>query len=170
MDTQLIVQPEGWLAYFGDIVMAPFMYALSVTWPCGTYERPQRTHRWNCIHLAVSDVKHLDREKMVHCKGVKHAMRRINPLFHLPLFGGWCDYVVVTPESTTFKWHIGWIAEDGVIGISRIPLTHCVRVLVGSGNVDFFGIATRSGVQISVTKFGGGVIGDGSIYRHFPLL
>lgn len=95
---RLAVQPEGLVGYIGDIAMAPLMYVLSGSWLSGKYERPQRTHLWNITRLSASDVKYLDREQMVCCEGVKGAMRRITPLFHLQLLGGWRDYVVVEPE------------------------------------------------------------------------
>ena len=171
------VRPERFVQYVADIALSPFMYALSGVWLSGTWEaakeKPQRTHRWNNTGLSSDDVVDLDRGKMVHCEGIPNAMRRINPIFHLPILGGWRDYVVLEPEygwNRQLKWHVGWIAEDGVSGVSRIPIVGPVRMTRGPGAVSFFGVLVGQGTQIVIRRIGTGRIGEGGQWARVPLL
>lgn len=107
----------------------------------------------------------------VFCAGDKSARVRFwlkIPLFHIPLFGGWKNYVVLQPADSDQGWHIGWLAHD-VAGVSRIKVRGPVRLLLGSGNVSFFGVNTE-GEQIKLCKIAQGRIGDGSTYAKTPLL
>ena len=165
MKAKLYVPPLGWLARLGDILMIPLMYVVS-----GTFrEIPQQTHRWNNQKLSFSEVEALDRSSMVSFSSVKgtsdshHGIR-----FHLPILGGWKDYAVLQPTHDE-EWHIGWITRD-VIGVSRIRLSGPVRMLLGPGEVTFFGIDARSEEQVSIQKAGVGRIGHGGPYAKLPLL
>ncbi len=106
----------------------------------------------------------------VRCSGVSTVRRWLFgfPIFHVPIFGGWRDYVVLSPYSVNQEWHVGWIASD-VCGISRIKLSGPVRMLLGPGDVEFFGI-DMEGCQIPICKIGQGKIGDGGKYKRTPLL
>jgi hypothetical protein len=162
------LRPEGLIGYMADMAMVPIMYLLS-----GTLESPQRTHRWNNTRLKSDAVAHLDRAQMVHCERIPNAMRRINPFFHLPILGGWPDYVVVEPEygwNRRLRWHVGWVANDGAAGVSRIPIVGPVRMLVGPGDVDFFGILAGHGIQVVLCLIGTGRIGEGGQWAQTPLL
>lgn len=166
MEKKLYVRPLRLLARFADTLMVPVMYALS-----GTFlEAPQRTHFWNNAKLRPADVAHLDQAMMVHAGGIKEASRRISPLFHAPVLGGWRDYVVLTPlRSDERQWHVGWIADD-VIGVSQLRITGKVRMLIGRGDVSFFGIDAQAYEQIKVLRVSFGRIGDGGSFRRVPLL
>lgn len=164
MEKKLSVKPLGLFACLADALMVPIMYALS-----GTTESPQRTHRWNNIKLRREDVQDLNFDYMVHCKGISGAMSRFNPFFHLPIFGGWRDYVVLQPKASIKAWHVGWIANDS-IGVSRITLCGPVRLLLGPGDVSFFGVCDNNNLQIALEKVGEGRIGCGGPYSRVPLL
>jgi len=163
---QIHVPPLGWLEQFGDVVMIPLMYVLSGT----LSEAPQRTHRWNNIHLSSEDVHHLKKDKMVHSPGNRSARRprvAMLPIFHMPIMGGWKRYIVISPQESK-EWHVGWIAGK-TIGITKIVLRGQVRMLIGPGAVSFFGI-DLSGHQIALTKMGYGHIGDEGKFAKTPLL
>lgn len=108
---------------------------------------------------------------MVPFKGIETEVSRFwfnIPLFHLPILGGWKNYVVLEPYCKAQEWHIGWISED-VSGISRIKVRGPARLLLGPCNVSFFGINT-DGYQIAIQKVGEGQIGDRGKYAQTPLL
>jgi hypothetical protein len=158
------VRPLGLFARLADFLMIPVMYILS-----GTLETPQKTHLWNNIKLKVTDVQHLNQEQMLHCKGVKGAMQRINPISHLQIIGGWRNYVVLQPVAHEEAWYAGWITKDAV-GVSQILLHGPVRLLLGPTDVSFFGISLKTNTQITIQKVSEGRIGEGGQYTKTPLL
>ncbi len=165
MKNKIVVRPLGRLAKLADILMVPLMYLISGTFK----EVPQRGHVWNNMRLSVKDVKNLDRSIMVHCAGMQNEKRRRWLfLFHIPIFGGWKNYVVFEPVNLGRDWYVGCIAND-IIGASRIKLSGKVRMLVDSSNVSFFGIDAISYKQISIKKIGMGRIGDGSEFAKEKL-
>ncbi|HEU4677756.1 MAG TPA: hypothetical protein VFS75_03520 [Candidatus Paceibacterota bacterium] len=164
MDTIRIV-PLGPVAEAADRLMAPLMVLLSGH----VGESPQRTHRWNNTKLRSSDITHLDPFVMVHEKGRQSRARWWGklPVFHMPVVG-WKDYIVLRPVAPEYPWHVGWITDD-VIGVSRIEVRGQVRLLIGPGDVTFFGV-DHAGAQVAVVKDGEGRLGDGSRFRTVPLL
>lgn len=163
------VPPEGWLAIIADLAMVPFMYLVSGT----LSEKPQRTHRWNNVKLSRAEVALLDRSLMVHVGVATCPHARFwwkIPIFHMPIFGGWRNFMVFVPCSDSHKdWHIGWIAKD-VCGATRINLRGPVRMLLGPGDVSFFGIDAVSGEQIPIQLLGRGSIWDEGPFSDFTLL
>lgn len=150
------VPPLGKLAKIADALLVPFMYLVSGT----IREAPQGGHRWNNIRLRPADIGHLSRDKMVHCKGVATRFSsRFLFLYHIPVLGGWRDYVVLVPELRGTEWHVGWIIGDA-IGVSQIELFGPVRMLIGPGDVSFFGISAESHEQITIKEIGRGRIGE----------
>lgn len=157
----------GWRAKAADIAMIPIMYLIS-----GTFrETPQRGHRWNNLRFSRETVKDLDRSIMVHCTGKSDKVFRSRWLFlfHIPIIGGWRNYVVLAPITPVHKWHVGYITND-VIGVSRIPLSQRVRMLLGHGEVSFYGIDAQTHEQIPITQIGEGRIGgDGKFAKDLLL-
>ncbi len=167
MQDKIHVQPLGWLGRIADVLMRPVMYMISGTFS----EVPQRTHYWNNTKLKSDQVAHLRDEMKVFCRGIKSAGVRFwfkIPFFHIPIAGGWKNYVVLQPVDLSKVWHVGWIAHD-VTGISRIKVTGPVRVLLGSKDVSFFGISSE-GDQLQLEEISRGKIGDGGKYAKSPLL
>lgn len=162
------IQPLGFIARIADALMVPVMYLLSGTF----FESPQRTHFWNNTKLSKKDVDTLRRDQMVRSDGAtdlrdRHLFRL--PIFHMPIVGGWRDYIVIAPIEHELSWHAGWIT-DGVIGISRLQFRGPVRVLRGPGMADFFGFDSTGHSQIPIRMIGEGRIGTGGPYTHAPLL
>lgn len=159
---------QGFVGKCADYLMMPLMYVLQ-----GNFrESPQRTHRWNNIHLAAQELHFLEDEQMVSVKEDETASARWRaflPIFHIPLFGGWKQFVVLEPTSPQDIWFVGWVAGD-VAGVSTIPLTGPVRVLRGASPVQFFGI-NEHGNQIDMVKSGEGEVGKVSTtHQRVPLL
>lgn len=168
MAEKIHVEPLGRLAHFADVLMIPIMYIAS-----GTFrEAPQRTHRWNNTKLDPQEVKHLRDEMKVFCDGVSsEAQARFVfgiPVFHIPIVGGWKEYVVLQPSDVNEKWHVGWIPPDEP-GVSRLTVCGPARVLLGPGAVSFFGVDTE-GNQIPIHEIARGRIGDNGPYANVPLL
>ena len=135
------------------------------------FESPQRTHFWNNTKPPIEYIKDFDHELMVFEEADKDASRRWwgpIPLFHIPLLGGWDEFVVLEPVETQAEWYVGWIPFD-VLGVSQIPLEGKVRVLLGPMQVNFFGV-DKFGKQIAIKKVGKGVLGNAGEYAKITLL
>jgi hypothetical protein len=141
----------------------------------GTFkESPQQTHRWNNHHLSVHESALLDPRDAVMCPGIPRAGKHSLFRFHIPLLGGWRDYIVIRGCSGQ-PWHIGWHVPDvskPVFGVSRIvlPGDSLVRLLIGQNDTYFFGVSQATGEQIPIMEFARGRIGDGGPYRRVTLL
>jgi hypothetical protein len=167
MSNKINVQPLGWFAHIADVLMLPIMYIVAGT----VNETPQRTHRWNNTKLKPEQVMYLKDTMNVFCDGIQSAGVRFwfkIPIFHIPLLGGWKDYVVLQPVDVNHEWYVGWLAHD-VAGVSRIRVRGPVRVLLGPGSVSFFGINSE-GDQLQLQEISRGKIGDGGTYAKTPLL
>lgn len=161
------IRPIGRLAQIADLLMIPVMYIISGT----LHEVPQRTHRWNNQRLQPEQVRYLTNHMKVSCGGIASAKPRFGmriPLFHIPILGGWKDYVALRPQNYNQEWHIGWITDD-VIGITQIKINGPVRMLLGPRDVSFFGI-TPKGDQLILKEIARGRIKDNGPYAHVPLL
>lgn len=164
-DDKIIVRPRGWVLRLADSLMKPVMYLVSGT----LREEPQMTHRWNNHKLGQYQIRWLLKENVLLVPGMHGTNDRGILRFHIPLFGGWKQYVVLEPEDGKPTYHIGWNTDD-VCGISRIPITGAVRMLVGPSDALFFAVEATSGQQIKLRSIGKEKIGDGGPFSHFPLL
>jgi len=170
VEKKLHVRPLGRLARLADALILLPMYGLSICmylrW--GSWESPQLTHRWNNTHLKYMDVEHLDDSMMVYSASTSDAVVRTSwlPRFHIPILGGWREYVVLEPDEDT-EWHVGWISDR--VGVSRLTVRGPVRMLLGSAHVMFFGIRAKDGVQIRIRQKAIGRIGDGGPSRNQTL-
>jgi len=108
---------------------------------------------------------------MVHCTGISDKVIRSRWifLFHIPILGGWRNYTVLEPEKPGRDWYIGYKTND-IIGISRIILTGRVRMLIGHGNVSFYGIDAECYEQIAIREIDRGRIGEGGKFAKEKLL
>jgi len=90
------------------------------------------------------------------------------PLFHLPILGGWRNYVVLKPLDPNTEWHPIWVAKD-VVGISQLTIKGAARLLLGPEPCRFYGVST-SGDQIKIIVVGFGRIGARGPFARLPLL
>ncbi len=148
-------------------VMTPIMYLLQGTFS----ERPQETHLWNNCKIDPEGDWLPNHNKTVRVTGSIFATTDrwlgFIPIFHMPIFGGWREYVVLLPADSTRKWYVGWQTKDA-FGVSMIPVRGAVRVLRGPGDVCFFAV-TQHGLQIPLKKVGEGMIGHGGEFAKLPL-
>jgi hypothetical protein len=166
VETSFRVKPLGFLARAADYVMYPLMRILMEL--NGTpSESPQLTHRWNNHHLTQRDVAWLDPAKMVYAAGINTARTAWSLFRHIPITG-WRHYLVVVPARPC-EWYPGWI-DDRVTGVSRIPQCGKARLLLGPGDVRFFGIDCHTGAQVPLIEVGRGRLGDNSSNERLPLV
>lgn len=166
MRAKISVSPIGNFAKILDFLMTPLMYLISGTFK----EIPQRGHRWNNERLSRSDVELLDKSIMVHCEGIPSSMRsRWFFLFHIPIMGGWRNYVVLKPATGCLCWHIGYITSD-MVGVSQVKLSNIVRMLIGPDEVFFYGIDAVTNEQIPIKEIGRGYIGKSGPFSRELLL
>lgn len=163
MGYTVYVKPLGFWARLADLLMTPIMYAVSGT----LKEESQRTHRWNNTKLA--EINWLCKTGLVRCEGIGKKRWYESLVFHMPIFGGWRNYVVLRPRNPQGEWYVGW-RVNGKVGISRFRIKGAVRMLVGPDDVEFFGIDTRTGKQRFIHEVGRGYIGNGGPYSRMPLL
>lgn len=126
----------------------------------GPGDSPQLTHFWNNTRVKRAAVDHLDPDMMASFRGDASApvrTWRLDVRFHL---GAWKNYVVLQPKSYRGKWYVGWRTANGA-GFSRIPVTNCVRGLIGPDDVEFFGVRHGIWEQIPVQIVATGELGDG---------
>jgi hypothetical protein len=163
-----LVKPQGLIGRIGDMLMLPIMYLLQWT----LREVPERTHFWN--NIKIKDGWSLDRI-LSHCyflafRGDPAATRAklwgFIPLFHM---GGWKTFKVLEPVNHTGQWFIGWYVADVLCGVSRIPLSGPVRVLIGPGEVSFFALDTH-GRTLPLQQIGTGRVRQAGAFAKVPLL
>src|SRR5215212_9610797 len=99
-------RPLGRAARAADLLLRPVM------WAVGGFRRDsvQETHRWHC---AAVDPNAIDLRLVVAVEGDDES-RRLNrpwapPLFHVPVLGGWRNFVTLEVGEPLQRWHIGWI-------------------------------------------------------------
>lgn len=159
------IKKQTFLGRTADYLMLPVMYLLQ-----GVFnESPQRTHRWNNMHLKNVDINTLESDKIIFFDGDVSAQRRWLgpiPLFHMPVFGGWKKFGVIKPVKEIEEWFIGWVAFDA-LGVSQIPLKNKVRIGLGPRQAEYFGLDTQ-GRQISIEIVGEGYIGKAGLFARVP--
>lgn len=160
-------KPQGSIGRMADYAMLPIMYVLQ-----GNFrESPQRTHRWNNLHLSNRDIDHLSADKIETVAADKESTSWwIGPIphFHMPIFGGWNKFVIIEPKVPQKIWFVGWVLSD-TCGISKIPLTSKVRLGIGPLPLQFFGVDFE-GRQIDIDIVGYGMIGKAGEFAKVPLL
>lgn len=168
MEFGLEVKPLGTLARLADAFMYPFMKLL-IFLQSGSYkESPQRTHFWNNQKYSKSVIESkLDTFLMAYCKGIFEEIPAQSLFRHLY----WSHYVVLQPAVKVDSWYVGWIMPGSdEAGVSRILIKRKVRMLMGPGDTQFFGIDAATGKQISLRRPVRGRLGQkGSLYQNIPL-
>lgn len=158
---------QGFIGKLGDTIMIPVMYLLQGN----LNEVPQRTHRWNNMHLAAIDVQNFDADLVINAPADTSSVRRWFcpiPIFHMPILGGWKKFVVIEPVENIRDWHIGWLVSDA-FGLSKIPIEKSARLGIGPAPAQYFGVDSE-GNQIAIKFVGEGEIGRAGEFAKIPLL
>lgn len=138
---------QGPIGRFFDRIMVTIMIWLQGN----AVEKPQGTHFWNWVRLDKGLAQWmLKKDKMATVAGDPKACQRFwfpYPKFHMPRFGGWKQYAVLTPSFKEWRegetWFVGWIDEKGKCCVSRVPQKTSVRMLRGPGKSKFFALDRR---------------------------
>jgi hypothetical protein len=179
----LIVPKQGIWGQIADALISPIMYFFSGVWlnililriPA-ILERSQRTHFWNNkkFQQVGDDAEILKRYPKIKIIGSSknHWWYKAMALAHLPLLGGWNEYVIFRPgcfDAINEPWYIGW-KNDHVFGVSMVPITGAARVLIGPDDCEYFGVRVSDGSPVSLQYLGSGKIGCNGHYKRAPLL
>lgn len=158
------IVPVSAYAKIANRILDPLMILLNGS----SIDSPQQTHIWNNASI---DPDFLQSEMMVHEEGrIKKVPRwfLFLPIFHIPILGGWREYIVIKPIISESAWHCGWMV-DNICGFSRIQLEGPVRLLIADKKSSYFGLKP-DGTQIPVSVVGYGKIGITSVFSRLPLL
>ncbi|NTW13788.1 MAG: hypothetical protein HGA31_02025 [Candidatus Moranbacteria bacterium] len=166
MSLRITVSPLGWARRAGELLTAPLVYLVS-----GTFrESPQRTRSWNVNRIIGNGTLDLRRDLMIRSAANPDALKGDHPILsHMPIFGGWRDYIVIEPVSGR-DWYVGWIVAGSKAELSRIRLSGPIRVLVGPSVTFHFGFDAETGKQVPLNKIGSGRIGDHGKFSTIDLL
>ena len=123
-------------------------------------ERPQETHNWHIQKLKEGTALDQSMTVKVAGKGDSPFKKAGGPLFHMPIIGGWREYVVLHADAPV--WHVGWAIPSGAY-LNALPITDPkVRLLRGLAGWEVTFLAFDStGNQIPLKVVGEGAIGDG---------
>lgn len=170
--SELKPRPLSRWAQLGDVALWPIMYLACGGRATGFRTGDiQNTHPWHCQRV---DATVLDADQLLRVMApTTKSMRRIRPFFHLPLLGGWHQYVVVQADAP--RYHIGWAIPtvDGeryrMAQLNRLPLDGPVKMLRAGDApwVDLFAV-DEPGRQRPLKCIGEGRLGDGA-YPEYPL-
>lgn len=158
-----------------DLAMSPLMRLISIA----PLERPQESHAWHAQKFSADDIASIAIEKCIVVEGDDSSPIKsgFGPLFHMPLFGGWKNYIVLEVDAGIDTWHVGWIVRDAKTKdivraeLQKLPLhEQRVRMLIGpSGRETTFCAFNIQGKQLNISCVGQGRVGDGSEYAKVRL-
>ena len=129
----------------------------------------QESHQWHCQPIRPEEI---DESLCVSVEGDDRSSckNKLFPLprFHMPIFGGWKNYVILEVEPNNSAWHVGWIFLQYPRGFSPRHSVHKkkiienrIRVLkLPNGHHTMFFAISDSGTQLSIKIVGEGVLGD----------
>lgn len=151
-----------------DFLLTPIMFII------GGFKKENIQHHHG--YHAVNFYGELDKYKVVELLadspskyGSSGGFLVHKGLFHMPIFGGWKNYVVL--ENMDFKdyWFIGW-KTGGYFQYSTLSLKQpYVRLLKGrKGSKSYFFGLNSKGQQVKLGVVAHGVLGDKK-YPHIPL-
>lgn len=160
-----------------DFFLWPFMWLLAGT----KLELPQETHYWHIQKIDCNIIeKTLSSDLNIVLEGddkSRFSMDISNfGLFHMPIFGGWKNYIILKAESFTHHWNIGWrIYSNTPVAaskceIQKLPISSpFIKLLKGlpGQKVEFFAIDS-DGSQAPLHLVGEGRLGDGK-FRNVRL-
>lgn len=156
---------------FLDYLLFPFMWII-----CGfNFELPQETHRWHMMNFPNIDVP---KNKSVVIKGDDNSKYSAKgfPFFHMPIFGGWKNYVILEAKDFGKFWNVGWVVRFNdhsrqdryQVQASRIYGSN-IKLLKGINDSDkiFFAIGKNGGFA-DIKLIDEGRLGNGK-YRSVRL-
>lgn len=146
-----------------DYIMIPVMWGL-----CGFYfEKPQETHPWHMRKFPKIEIPKNKKIEIIGKDKSKHTNKG-RLLFHVPLFGGWKDYIILEAKGFDKYWQIGWIIEfydnsEALYQVQALPIFESkIKLLTGinDSKKTFFGL-DKKGNFVDLKQIDSGKIGDG---------
>jgi hypothetical protein len=154
-------------ASIADQIMWPLMFVL------GGLKRDsvQETHFWHNQSIDRSEINSL--LSVVVSGDDERAIVKTNrifpfPMFHVPIFGGWRNYVVLQVQSDISYWHVGWIHRTCTSGSRLLETVQRLRIIEPRVKVltqpigfvtEYFAIGPL-GEQLPLAVVDHGVLGD----------
>lgn len=145
-----------------DRWMVPIMYILGGL----RHDALQETHPWHTYRGFTPDdlTPALSADQDGNDSGTH---KRWLFFFHAPIFGGWTQYVYLTPLTAGRPFYVGWTVHDdrGALidyGINKLPISDPgIRMLIGPSQYRnrFFAL-DQYGEQIKLIINGHGELGD----------
>ena len=148
--------PVKWCVNYVDIKLAHAQYGST-----------RLSNPWNRKKLAMKHVTDLEYFDMAFFDGDDTVDPNTYPFLRC-LSGSWKNYEVLEPIEEVL-WHVGWVSGKHA-AVSKITLTGAVKVLIGPGDVYFFGIDAQSKTQIPIVNTGSGNRLHEGEHAHIPLL
>lgn len=156
---------------FLDLLLFPLMWILSGF----KLELPQETHPW---HMQEIDEMQIPKDKLIEFIGNDNSKfsNKDKPFFHVPVLGGWRDYIVLEAENYGKYWRIGWILKyhnsnqktDSQIQKLKIKSPY-IKLLSGiDDSKKYFFAVSENGNFADLKIVGSGTLGDGK-FRNVRL-
>jgi hypothetical protein len=154
-------------ASIADHTMWPLMFVL------GGWRRDS-VHETHCWHNQVIDKSEINSSLSVVVTGdddrtgVKTNHVLPLPLFHIPILGGWRNYVVLQVQSDARYWHVGWIHRACTPGSRLLATVQRLRIVDRKVKVltqavgfvtEFFALDPVGG-QLPLSVVDNGILGD----------
>ena len=146
-----------------DFLLIPLMFFLSGF----HFELPQETHKW---HMQIANCSIVDESKGIKVIGDdKSRFSNSTPLNHMPIFGGWKNYVILEASGYSNYWNVGWKLKyvdskrPDKCEIHKLRINSpYIKLLKGISDSEkvFFGL-NEKGEYVKLKIVGNGVLGDG---------
>lgn len=141
---------------------------IPVMWVIGGFRRDamQETHHWHIADISAQPWFDPKEAVAVHGTETNVVKKRYGFIFHMPIIGGWKEYVALQPKKPVASYRIGWTGHSDRperVSIHKLPIRgdQVVRMLSGpAGSQQYFFALDEKGDQIPLTNIGKGALGD----------
>lgn len=152
-----------------DYLMIPIMWILSGF----KNDSPQETHHWHMQEIDPNLVP--DKVGIAVMGDDKSKFKGRSPigLNHMPIFGGWTNYVILQANGIAGHWHVGWKVKFLAKGKKDICEIHKLKIYddkikvfkgINDSKKIFFGL-DEAGKFIPLKIVGKGTLGDGKFNK-----
>ncbi len=167
---KIVVEEVPFYFRFVDYLMIPIMWALAGF----KMESPQESHKWHI--QKINNIKITDNKSVAVIGDDKSRFDNKTLLIHIPVLGGWKNYVVLKAENYKNYWFVGWKVKflnenrQDYCEVQKLRIhSQYIKVLKGISDSQkiFFGVDSE-GKPIKLKNVGEGTLGDGK-YKNVRL-